>query len=516
MSRLSRAKKREQKRAAASAAPLAAPIDVRVPAGGPGASDASIGGVPVTAAPGEEIQHVVLTHLQRIALASGHPVQAMVHDERIGYVVPLRVDADGSSRFTADPVRMSPPGEQARPGDVVRHPAGSPASSMPPASPVQSTSDVQSGPPVPDATPYRDRPTHVLRPLPDPSQDAPPTFRMRTLPGPVQDAVPGTVAPPLGEFGPPPPMDARPLPTGVSQAGVPQAHVPQAEAPQTRVPQAEAPQTRVPQAETPQTHVPQAETPQTHVPQAEAPQAGMPNPGGPIPGVPRGGQAPDQVREPTPLPASDSTPVRDSIPVRNSTPGRDSILLSDPDPDPTPPPRGFDAVAEAVLGEGRPAPTADASPFAGQVARIHEAVEEGRTTEAAELAERAVAEASAVLGPAHAEVLWMRELAAYIAYLTGEPVQAFRLSLEVSQAHHRAGHAEAAYSSLHGAATAWRAVRDPALGLDLGRELIGLWTEQLSTEGGPAAEEAEELEAARARMDRLATRAAKSTESPGS
>ncbi|WP_031477958.1 tetratricopeptide repeat protein [Streptomyces bicolor] len=480
MSRLSRAKKREQKRAAASAAPAAAPIDVRVPAVGPGASGASIGGVPVAAAPGEEIQHVVLTHLQRIALASGHPVHATVHDERIGYVVPLLVDADGSSRFTADPVRTAPPvertvpsaertaspGEQALPGDAdaVRHPVVPPASSMPPASPVQSASETPPAPPAPDATPYRDRPTHVLRPLQDPSQDAPPTFRMRTLSGPVQDRVPGTVAPPLGEFGPPPPMDARPLPTDV--------------------------------------------------PQADVPPVGMPIPGGPTPGVPRVDQAPDHVREPTPLPARDSTPARDSAPARHSAPERDPLLLSEPDPDPTPPPRGFDAVAEAVLGDGRPAPTADASPFAEQVARIHEAVTAGRTTEAAELAERAVAEASAVLGQAHAEVLWIRELAAYIAYLTGDPVQAFRLSLEVSRTHHRIGDADAAYGSLHGAATAWRAVRDPALGLDLGRELLGLWTEQLATEGGPAAADIEELESARARMDRLATRAAKSAEPP--
>jgi hypothetical protein len=120
-----------------------------------------------------------------------------------------------------------------------------------------------------------------------------------------------------------------------------------------------------------------------------------------------------------------------------------------------------------------------------------------------------------VLGLEHAEVLRMRELAAYIAYLTGEPVQAFRLALDVSRTHHRAGDAEAAYGSLHGAATAWRAVRDPAQGLDLGRELLDLWTE-LTDEGGPAAEDIEELESARARMDRLAARAAKSAEPPRS
>ncbi|KUL28367.1 hypothetical protein ADL12_29035 [Streptomyces regalis] len=392
MSLLSRAKKREQKRAAASAAPAATPIDVRVPAHGPGAGGASIGGVPVTAAPGEEIQHVVLTRLQRIALAAGHAVHATIHDERIGYVVPLRVDADGSSRFTAEPVRLS---------------------AEPPA------------PLAPGGTPQRDKPTHVLRPLPSAGQDASPTFRLRALPEPVQDAVPGTVAPPLGEFGPPPQMDARPLPADAPQTGRPPTVVPKTDEPE-----------------------------------------------------------PEQARVP------------------------------DPDPKPIPP-RGFDAVAEAVLGDGATDTTADASPFAQPLARINEAVTAGRTAEAAELAERTLAEASAVLGPVHPEVLRMRELAAYVAYLAGDPVHAFGLSLDVARTHHHTRDAEAAYSSLLGAATAWRAVRDPAQGLDLGRDLLGLWTE-LTAEGGPAAEDIEELESARARMDRLAARAAKSAEPPRS
>jgi hypothetical protein len=140
-------------------------------------------------------------------------------------------------------------------------------------------------------------------------------------------------------------------------------------------------------------------------------------------------------------------------------------------------------------------------------------VQEGRTAEAAELVERTVAETSAVLGPEHPEVLRTRELAAYIAYLTGDPVRAFRLSLSVARAHHRARDGEAAYSSVHGAATAWRAVREPALGLDLGRDLLALWTE-LMAEGGPAAEDVDELESARARMGRLAARAAKSAGPP--
>lgn len=430
MSRLSRAMKREQKRAAAAAAPapVAAPIDVRVPAVGPGTAGASIGGVPVTVVPGEEIQRTVLTHLQRIAVASGHPVHAMIHDERIGYVVPLRVAQDGSSEFTAEPVRTAPPSKASGPS-------------------TPSVPQAQPAPPPPDPEPHRDRPTHVLRPLPGPERDSSPTFRLRALPGsapePVRDVVPGTVAPPLGEFGPPPPMDARPEPTDVPPGVVPEGAVPKNAVPEGAVPEAEAPRA-----------------------------------------APR----------PAPLLLSTSTPDLD------------------PDPGCTPP-RGFDAVAEAVLGDAEPATTADASPFAGQTARINEAVKEGRTAEATGLAERTVAQASAVLGLEHPEVLRMRELAAYIAYLADDPERAFGLALDVARTHHRLGDAEQSYGSLHGAATAWRAVRDPALGLALGRDLIGLWSE-LVAEGGPAAEEAEELASARARMDRLAARAAKSAEPP--
>ncbi|MET9828957.1 tetratricopeptide repeat protein [Streptomyces sp. NPDC006385] len=471
MSRLSRAKKREQKRAEAWAASMAAPIDVRVPAVGPGAGGASIGGVPITAAPGEEIQHAVLTHLQRIAVASGHPVHASIHDERIGYVVPLRVDADGSSRFTADPVRTAPPDQPTAPRDdawpgtgnstespawpvppaqpvrppqpvppvapvqpVSPAPSVSPESSEPPAAPVPPAS---SDFPTPPSAPYSDKPTHVLRPLPGPAQDASPTFRLRATPEPVRDAVPGAFPPPLGEFGPPPLMDASPQP-------------------------------------------------------GEAPR-------------------PDRV-----VPASQPTPTSCSAPTSRptSTPTPTPTPATDFDPDPKPtPPRGFDAVAEAVLGDGPSTTAADTSPFAEQMTRINEAVATGRTAEAAELAERTVAEASAVLGPEHAEVLRMRELAAYIAYLAGDAAHAFRLSFDVARTHHRARDAEAAYGSLHGAATAWRAVRDPALGLELGRDLIGLWTD-LTAEGGPAAEDIEELESARARMDRLTARAAKSAEPP--
>ncbi|XMA38204.1 hypothetical protein O1157_20640 [Streptomyces albogriseolus] len=99
MTRLSGEKKREQQQAAV-------PVDVRVPADGPGEPGASVDGVRVIAGPGEEIQQAVLDRLHRLAVASGHAVIATVRDERIGYVVPLLVAPDGSSRFTDRPTLL--------------------------------------------------------------------------------------------------------------------------------------------------------------------------------------------------------------------------------------------------------------------------------------------------------------------------------------------------------------------------------------------------------------------------
>ncbi|GAA2505887.1 tetratricopeptide repeat protein [Streptomyces longisporus] len=402
MARLSREKKREQQRAEGSAALVAAPIDVRVPEAG--AVGAWVGGVPVTAAAGEEIQQAVLNHLHRIALATGHPVLATVHDERIACVVHLRVDTDGASSFTGEPVGMTVPAAQAPPS--------------PPRPPEQSSQG--------------DQPTHVLRAPAEPARETSPTFVLRALPQPAQDRAPGTVAAPTGEFGPPPPMDA-----------VPQHHPDAEDAP---------------------------------VPREESVNAPAPK---------RPATAPLLLVPPDPA--------------------------LDPDPKPTPA-RGFDAVAEAVLGDEPPTGPAF---LAEPMAQINEAVKAGRTETAAGLAETTVEEASAALGPEHPEVLRLRELTAYIAYLAGEPIRAFRLSLDLARLHRRTGDAEAAYGNIQSAASAWRAVRDPQQGLDLGHELIGLWTE-LTAEDGPAADDIERLESARTRMGRLTERARKSAQqTPG-
>ncbi|WP_262063709.1 tetratricopeptide repeat protein [Streptomyces sp. STR69] len=452
MSRLSREKKREQKRAARSA-PAASPFEVRVPVDGPGAGGASIGGVPVTVPPGEEIQQVVLTHLHRIATATGHPVHATIHDDRIGYVVPLQIDLDGSTHFTAEPratgtAAGAGTGEVAVRGELVAPsgtgaPAGypPPQPALPPALPPSLSpalpEDRRSGDdpathrlravPVP-VSEYEGGaagqvvPTFPLRAVPESAGESAPTFPLAAVPESAQTGTPlGSVQAPTGQFGPPPSMDASPqaIPTS----------------------------------------------------------------------------APSSSLSPTPVPVSTPAPIPD-------------LVLTAPEPDPKPTPaRGFDAVAEAVLGDDPVVTAGEGVAFLAEpMARINEAVKAGRIEEAAGLAERTVDEAAGALGPDHLEVQRLRELTAYIAYLAGDPVRSFHLSLDLAHIRHRAHDAEGAYGSVQSAATAWRAVRDPGQGLSLGRALIDLWTE-LTTEDGPAVEDIEQLESARARMGRLTERA---------
>ncbi|MFI0511334.1 hypothetical protein ACH3Y9_15990 [Streptomyces sp. WSLK1-5] len=530
MSRLSRDKKRDRQRGAT-------PIDVRVPLTG---ESATVAGTRLTAPPGEELQQTVLTHLHHLALSSGHPVHATIHDARIGYVVALEVATDGASRFTAEPVRMAPPETPARGDRPVPSGAGEvpAAKPWPPAAsdtpdragyvvPLEVTPDagrftgtptagpvtagrgdrpVPSGGQVPAAKPWPpaasdtpdERPTHLLRQLDDPahtpdsadrsgSRPGPPSTQvLRRLPDPQATGTaptsdpgtapapaPGTVVPPTGEFGPPPVMDSLPPSTPAPR--------PPADPAYTSAPLPPAP----PVPRSGPVHAPAATPARPHPgPDAEA----TPTP------VPTAGFAADV---PQPLPSATPAP-RPVVPLVEPVP-----LLDDPGPKATPV-RGFDAVAEAVLGEGLVVD--ESAVLAEPVGRISEAVREGRTDLAAELAERVIGEASQTLGAEHPDVLRVRELAAYIAYLGGEPDQAAEISLDLAGIHHRAGDAEAAYGNVQSAATAWKAVRDPLRGLALGRELLTLWTDLAAGEG-PAAEEPDKLESARARMLRLAERA---------
>ncbi|MGW1759335.1 tetratricopeptide repeat protein [Streptomyces mirabilis] len=373
MSRLSREQKRESKRQRSAVGPGAGPLEVWVtaPAGESGGG-VTVGGVPVGVVPGETVQATVLNHLHRLALAAGHSVLATIHDERIGFVVPLEVYGDGSSRYTGEPVRVGPPAE------VSAMPAAPPAMpAAPPAAPRVPVSEPQ---PLPGAAP-----THVLRALPEPTRDA----------------VPGVAVAPTGEFGPPP--------------------------------------------------------------------VGL-------------------------------TPERPALAMEAM-----SVMDPEPEPDPKPTPaRGFDAVAESVLAPVQE--TEGAAFLVEPVARINEAVKMGRIEEATGMAERVGADASRSLGPEHPEVLRLRELTSYIAYLAGDPLRAFHLSLDLARVRRRHQDPEAAYGNVQSAAAAWRAVRDPVQGLNLGQDLITLWTE-LVADGGPAADDLEQLESARTRMTRLADRA---------
>ncbi|MEU6803366.1 hypothetical protein [Streptomyces neyagawaensis] len=216
---------------------------------------------------------------------------------------------------------------------------------------------------------------------------------------------------------------------------------------------------------------------------------------------------------PTPLP----TPVQVTAPEPALVPAPPEESAADPysapewkvvdeDPGPKPAPvREFD-VAESVLDLEESDGAAAPSPFAEPVSRINEAVKMGRIQEAAEMAEHTVAQATATLGPQHAEVLRLRELTAYIAYLAGDALRSFHLSLDLAALRHRLRDSRAAYGNVQSAAAAWRAIRDPLQGLHLGRDLIAVWAE-LAADAGPAADDVEQLEKARTRMGRLAERA---------
>ncbi|MGW5330826.1 tetratricopeptide repeat protein [Streptomyces sp. NPDC004014] len=290
---------------------------------------------------------------------------------------------------------------------------------------------------------------------------------------------------PVGRFGPPPVMDG--VPGALTAAGartpapvpaygprtIPPAPVRRAE-PGVPVP---SPRPETSSAAPVRHSEPATSAPLRAVPEAPA---GFPEAPAGIPGARAGGPN-ALLHDPEPVPASSLTPT---------------------------PARGFDAVAEEVLGDTPVTETAEGAELLTEpMARINEAVRDGRIEAAARLADRTVAEASAVLGPRHPEVLHLGELTAYIAYLAGDPVRSFHLSLDLARLRRQAYDAEAAYGNVRSAATAWRAVRDPEEGLRLGRDLIDLWT-ALTAEPGPAAGDPEPLESARSRMVRLTGRAA--------
>ncbi|MEU4036168.1 tetratricopeptide repeat protein [Streptomyces collinus] len=455
MSRLSFEKRRAQQ-------PVAHPAVVHVRVSGEGG--ASVGGTALAAAEGEDIQQTVLNHLQRLAISLGAPIRATIHDDRAGCVVPLEVFTDGSSRMAGDPVRVAPGASTAGTG-LTQEPTG------------------RFGPPPVMAT---GAPRATTEPKPAPTAGARPETPGTTpgsWPEPATDSwrEPGPAAEPAPAAAPRPQPGARPGTPGTAAASRPEA----------------ATDSR-----------PGAAT------------GSWPEPAGGSRPAPAAASWPEPAADPRPVAAAESR-YQSAVPSRPAPELRRMpeaapvpAPLLDPAPVPagsaTPTPaRGFDAVAEEVLGDEPVTETAEgAELLAGPLARINEAVRDGRIEAAAELADRTVTEAAGVLGPHHPEVLHLGELTAYIAYLAGDPVRSFRRCLDLARLRRRAGDAEAAYGNVRSAATAWRAVRDPQEGLRLGRELIELWTE-LEAEPGPAAEDPDPLRSARARMVRLTDRAAR-------
>ncbi|MFD8487999.1 hypothetical protein, partial [Streptomyces sp. NPDC059712] len=168
-------------------------------------------------------------------------------------------------------------------------------------------------------------------------------------------------------------------------------------------------------------------------------------------------------------------------------------------------PSGRTAPLDPAPVDPAPADVRSPSLLAEPVQRINEAVRMGRIESAAAMAEQTIASAVQRLGAEHPEVLQLRELAAYIAYLAGDAHRSFVLSMALARVR-RGSDDQGAFGNVMSAAAAWRALRDPALGLALGHELISLW-DAMAAAGGAAAADPSQLESARARMGRLADRA---------
>ncbi|GAB2945308.1 hypothetical protein [Streptomyces heilongjiangensis] len=351
--------------------------------------------------------------------------------------------------------------------------------------------------------------------------------------GQAADQSVGVAVPPAGEFGPArgdaavhtpeapsvPTSAASPDPSDAAPSYAPHEPAPAAELSPSALEPQPLPPGRQPAAAQAPVHQAPARTAEA---EPERPAAVAPDPVGahlsdavppsgpvsldpqPWPPVAPHTPPPAPVRVTAPEPALAPAPPEESAADPYSAP---PWKVADEEGGPRPAPvREFDAVAESVLDLEESDGAAAPSPFAEPVSRINEAVKMGRIQEAAEMAEHTVAQATATLGPQHTEVLRLRELTAYIAYLAGDALRSFHLSLDLAALRHRLRDPRAAYGNIQSAAAAWRAVRDPLQGLHLGRDLIAVWAE-LAADTGPAADDVEQLEKARTRMGRLAERA---------
>ncbi|WP_217245544.1 tetratricopeptide repeat protein [Streptomyces sp. AC602_WCS936] len=221
------------------------------------------------------------------------------------------------------------------------------------------------------------------------------------------------------------------------------------------------------------------------------------------------GREQDGPMPPERVPAAPARPARDkatralrAVPDRVSGEPAPRMPAPEPERSGRSDQRSADRPAAAVA-----APVDAAAPalLAEPVRRINEAVSMGRIESAATMAEQAISSAARTLGAEHPETLQLRELAAYIAYLAKDAQRSFVLSMALARVR-RGRDDEAALGNVQSAAAAWRALPDPVQGLALGHELIALWSEMLA-DGSRSGADPAHLEAARARMGRLAARA---------
>ncbi|MFD4541389.1 tetratricopeptide repeat protein [Streptomyces bauhiniae] len=452
------------------------PVQVRVSAAG----TASVAGTPVLRAPDEDIHDAVLNHLHHLATSHGLPIRATIHDDAAGCLVPLEISPDGTTRMTGEPTRLpAAPGTVQPPRGVFGPP------------PVMGGAE---GEPIPERRPRAASGTvNFRKPKHGPGYKAAPApgpgLALGAMPaaGPGPELVLGTK--PASGLGPEHVLGAMPaagpgpelvLGTKPSSGPGPE-HVLGAKAASGPGPE--------------------------HVLGAKA--APGPGPELVLGATPAPGPGPELALGAKPAPGPGPELVLGAKPTPG--PGPELVLGLKPAPEAEPepiPPSRFDAIAEEMLAEAPVGETSDGDEvWTAALARVGDAVREGEVERAAELASRAVAKASRALGPRHPEVLHLRELCAYIAYLTGDPARAFDLSLDLARKRAESGDPAAAYSNVRSAATAWRAVGDAEQALRMGRELIDVWT-ALAAKPGPAASDPRPLESAHTRMTRLTARAA--------
>ncbi|WP_346098650.1 hypothetical protein [Streptomyces olivaceiscleroticus] len=129
--------------------------------------------MPVSPAGDEALHDAVLNYLYRLAMATGHPVRALVHDARSGYLTPIEVQTDGSSQFAGAPEQVAPP---AAAPTVASASTAAPAQS---AAPPQAQAQAQG---QSSAPPQAQMPAPTPAPLPPPAPAPAPETQARPHP----------------------------------------------------------------------------------------------------------------------------------------------------------------------------------------------------------------------------------------------------------------------------------------------------------------------------------------------